>query len=240
LEPIGFDLQFIEKNSFNVRSAVYHLKCSTACLEFLLFPMVHVGSREFYEEVMRKLSTCDVIFVEGVNSKLANRLTLSYRVVKRIKRMGLVTQDEGMPLSGLRNKIVNPDMDGRVFDKRWSSLPIGLRAQMLVFTPIYAVHLFLFGTRETIAENIALEDLPSPNEIAFSDESSDRLDSIIIDERDRRLIAAVKELHEGVSREIKTIGVVYGAMHMRTLMKFMLHELNYRIAKAEWITIFDL
>jgi hypothetical protein len=47
-------MQFIEKNSFNVRSAVYRLKKDGAGLEFLLFPMIHVGSKEFYEDVSRR------------------------------------------------------------------------------------------------------------------------------------------------------------------------------------------
>jgi hypothetical protein len=62
-------MQFIEKNSFNVRSAVYELKKDGTGLEFLIFPMIHVGSREFYEEMSRRLSTCDLILAEGVKSK---------------------------------------------------------------------------------------------------------------------------------------------------------------------------
>jgi hypothetical protein len=38
-------MQFIEKNSFNVRSAVYHLKKDGESVEFILFPMIHVGSK---------------------------------------------------------------------------------------------------------------------------------------------------------------------------------------------------
>ena len=41
-------MQFIEKNSFNVRSAAYRLKKDGSGLEFLLFPMIHVGSKEIY------------------------------------------------------------------------------------------------------------------------------------------------------------------------------------------------
>lgn len=75
-------MQFIEKNSLNVRSAVYHLKREGAGLEFLLFPMIHAGAKEFYDEVSRRLAACDLILLEGVNSKKGNLLTLSYRVVK--------------------------------------------------------------------------------------------------------------------------------------------------------------
>lgn len=38
----------------------------------------------------------------------------------------------------------------------------------------------------------------------------------------------------------KVIGVVYGAMHMRNVIRFLLSGLNYRVAGAEWVTVFDL
>ncbi len=107
-------MQFIEKNSFNVRSAVYRLKKDGTGLEFLIFPMIHVGSREFYEDISRRLSTCDLILAEGVTSKRANILTLSYRIVKKIRRMDLITQHEGMKVDGFRERILNADMEEQV------------------------------------------------------------------------------------------------------------------------------
>src|SRR6266404_6619928 len=129
-------MQFIEKNSFNVRSAVYHLKKENDGLEFILFPMIHVGSKEFYYEVSQRLARCDVILVEGVTSRNVQLLTLSYRVVKRIRRMALVTQNDGLDFSGLQRKIIKADIEGSVFDRRWSTLPIVFRAQLLFLLPL--------------------------------------------------------------------------------------------------------
>jgi hypothetical protein len=231
-------MQFIEKNSFNVRSAVYHLKKDGTGLEFVLFPMIHVGSQSFYDEIRRRLAACDLILAEGVTSKRANLLTLSYRIVKRIKRMDLVTQQEGLIISDFRAKIVNTDMSGHVFDESWSALPLLLRAQLFFVIPAYAVYLLFFGTRDTLAEHIALEDLPSSEEILFQDDSFDKLDSLLIDDRDRTLIANIVGLTD--SNGSKLVGVVYGARHMRTAIKFMLSTLNYKVYKAEWVTVFDL
>jgi hypothetical protein len=233
-------VQFIEKNSFNVRSAVYHLEKDGAGLEFLLFPMIHVGSKGFYDEVSRRLAACDLILAEGVNSRKAYLLTLSYRVVKKIRRIELVTQREGMTTSGFHHKIINSDMEGRAFDERWSALPLGLKAQLFLFLPIYVANLFLFGTRETIAENMALEDLPSSDEILLQDESSEKLDTLLIDERDRRLITHLKKLYDLHRQDKKIVGVVYGAMHMRNAIRFLISELNYKVSQAEWVTVFDL
>lgn len=233
-------MQFIEKNSFNVRSAVYRFKRDQSSLEFLVFPMIHVGSREFYEDISRRLADCDLILAEGVNSKRANILTLSYRIVKRIRRMDLVTQDEAMRVNGLREKILNADMDKLAFEQRWSALPILLRAQIFILVPVYVLYLFLFGTREMLAENLALDDLPSPEEILAEDESREQLDSLIVHERDRRLIEQIAKLNDHRSEKPQIVGIIYGAQHMRSVVAFLMQRLNYRVAKAEWVKVFDL
>ena len=232
-------MQFIEKNSFNVRSAVYRLRKDGSALEFLIFPMIHVGSSEFYEEISRRLATCDLILAEGVKSRRANLLTLSYRIVSHIRRMDLVTQQDGMRVESFRAKILNADIEGAAFDERWSSLPISLRVQLSVLIPIFVVYLFLFGTRETLAESLALDDLPSSEEILGDNEDFEPLDSLIIDERDRILLEHVARL-EDEQNGARQIGIVYGARHMRNTMRFLMQKLNYRIAKAEWVKVFDL
>ncbi len=120
-----------------------------------------------------RLAECDLILAEGVASKKVNLLTRSYRVVRKIKRMGLVTQQEGMKVSGFRDRIIRADMEGRAFDGRWAALPLSLRAQLFFLVPAYAAYLFFFGTRETLAENIALDDLPSSDEIMLLEDSAD-------------------------------------------------------------------
>src|SRR5678815_4494331 len=232
-------MQFIEKNSFNVRSVVYSLKKDGSRLEFLIFPMIHVGSTEFYDEISRRLASCDLILAEGVKSRRVKLITLAYRAVKHIRRMELVTQQDGMRLDSLRAKILNTDIDGAAFDERWSSLPISLRMQFVVLVPIVVVYLFVFGTRETLANYIALDDLPSREEILSEDENFEAFNSLIIGERDRILIEHVAKLEEQ-QNEAKQIGIVYGARHMRNTMTFLMQELNYRVAKAEWVKVFDL
>jgi hypothetical protein len=106
--------------------------------------------------------------------------------------------------------------------------------------PVYVIYLYLFGTRETIAENIALEDGPSSNEVLLHDDDLDKLDALLIGERDRRLIRNIASLHEANGKDKKIVGIVYGATHMRNVTSFLLHTLKYRIAKAEWVTVFDL
>jgi hypothetical protein len=233
-------MQFIEKNSFNLRAAVYSLKKDSTALEFVIFPMIHVGSREYYQEITRRLSTCDLLLVEGLRSKKATILTLSYRLIKQIRRMDLITQYEGIRLDQFRNEIRNTDLEKNAFDEGWSSLPIALRLQLFIFVPFCVLYLFLFGTRETLAENFALEDLPSSDEDLFEDETSSRLDSLLIDERDRRLLEHIASVNDERAQTSQRIGVLYGAFHMRNVMPFLMKKLNYRVVKADWVKVFDL
>src|SRR5215510_6459295 len=142
-------MQFIEKNSFNVRSAVYHLAKNDGSPNFLLFPMIHVGSQSFYDEISRMLTSCDLILTEGVTSKRVQLLTLSYHVIKYIRRMDLVLQRDALKTDAFRGKLINADLAANVFDARWSSLPLTLRFQLFLRLPVYIIYLALFGTRQT-------------------------------------------------------------------------------------------
>ena len=233
-------MQFTEKNSFNLRAAVYSLKKDSHGLEFLIFPMIHVGSREFYQEISRRLASCDLILVEGVKSRNVAILTLSYRVVNKIRRMDLITQHEGMRLDEFRHKIQNADMEGAAFDERWSALPIKVRLQLFLLVPVFIVYLFLFGTREILAENLVVEDLASSEEELSEDESFSKYEALVVDERDRKLIEHIANVNNERSQTSQRIGIVYGAFHMRCVMAFLMQKLKYRVVKADWVKVFDL
>ena len=231
-------MQFVEKNSFNLRAVVYSLKADSTALEFVIFPMIHVGSPEYYQEISRRLSTCDLILVEGVKSKKVAVLTLSYRCIARMRRMELITQHEGIKLNEIRTEILNTDIDGNVFDERWSSLPIAARAQIYIFIPLCVLYLFLFGSRRILAEHLAIDDLPSSEEILMEDDVS--WGSLARDERDRKLIEHIEKINEERAQTPQRIGILYGAFHMRAVMAFLMQELDYRVAKAEFVKVFDL
>lgn len=93
-------MQFIEKNSFNVRSAIYRLKRDRDDFEFHLFPMIHIGTMEYYREVGQRIAKCDLLLIEGVQSKRVHFLTLSYeRLLKasdKAKSIGIVYGAEHM------------------------------------------------------------------------------------------------------------------------------------------------
>ena len=232
-------MQFIEKNGFDVRSAIYRLGRDGDGLEFILFPMIHVGEKRFYEEIGHRLKECDLIFVEGIGSKKARLLVLMYEVIEKIKGFDLVTQ-HALKLSEFGDRVVHTDMDTETFDVNWSSLPLYTRAMLFLIVPFFIVYLYLWGTRSIIAEHMATDDLPSRDEILSSDEDWDRIDEVIVARRDQVLVERIARLYEEQRGRKKVVGILYGAGHMRAVAGFLLSKLKYRVTKAWWVTVFDL
>ena len=55
-------MQIIDSTVLGVRSAVWHLRLDDQSPQFFLFPMIHIADENFYEEVVKRLENCDLIF----------------------------------------------------------------------------------------------------------------------------------------------------------------------------------
>ena len=232
-------MQFVEKNSYDLRVAVYRAKREESGLEFLLIPMIHVGSQQYYDEVHRRLSSCDLILAEGVKSRKIRSLT-SYQVLGLAPRLGLVTQKNALDLTDLKDRIVHSDIAGEEFDRRWTELPLFRRALAMMVHPAAYAYMAIFGNREILAAELALEDLPSQEEALRQSEDADQFDDLLITERDRVLIDKIQSLQAPAGASKQLVGVPYGAGHMRGLCAFLLGTLQYRIVGSEWLTVFVL
>jgi hypothetical protein len=62
-------MQFIESSIIGLRSAVTTFTRPATPLRFTLFPMVHVGEQQFYDEVAARARLCQVIVAEGTPSQ---------------------------------------------------------------------------------------------------------------------------------------------------------------------------
>ena len=65
-------MQFIESSIVGLRSAVTTFTHPVTPLRFILFPMVHVGEQQFYDEVAARARLCQVIVAEGTPSVAAH------------------------------------------------------------------------------------------------------------------------------------------------------------------------
>src|SRR5689334_12465498 len=87
----GGRVQIIEHSITGTRSAVLRLRRQGSAMQFVVFPMLHIGRPEFYQAVAERLRECDLLIVEGMHgtSPLIRALTSTYRVVPGNRGSGL-------------------------------------------------------------------------------------------------------------------------------------------------------
>jgi hypothetical protein len=105
-------------------------------MQFILLPMIHLGTPHFYQAILTRLGSCPFIVAEGVRGKTAagSLLTLSYRMLGRSRKLGLVAQN--LDLDALGVPVIRPDMTGEEFEKRWhQAVPVLHRLLLRLVAP---------------------------------------------------------------------------------------------------------
>lgn len=228
-------MQFVEVSDLSVRAAAYQMVRPDSQLRFTLFPMIHVGEPGYFAAVYKRLTSCDLILIEGIESRKVTLLTRSYRWVDQVRRLGLVTQ-QSAKLIPPTARVIRTDLDGRDFDAGWKKLPFWERALVSLTIPIFAGYMMLHGTKDLIARNLAMEDLPSREEMMLS--GALKIESLIMDQRDAVLLGHVQWVHDEHQHHDMTVAVVYGASHLRAVTTYLSRKLGYHVAKADWLTVF--
>ncbi|MFC7545937.1 hypothetical protein [Plantactinospora sp. GCM10030261] len=233
-------MQIIEHSIIGTRSAVLRLRRPGSQLEFVLFPMLHVASPDFYAAVARRLRQCDLLVVEGVSGRsvLTWAITLTYRVIPRNRRSGLVA--DNIPYRSLGVELLNPDVTAAEFTQGWRTMPLRYRALMWSIVPIVVVAQFFGGTRRLLAPDVEVNDLPSErDEMGADDEFTEHFDHVFRDTRDERLLAALGELIRTRSSERIDVAVVYGAGHVPAIVRGLADRHGYRVRTADWLTVLN-
>jgi hypothetical protein len=231
-------MQIVEVSIIGVRSAVITLKRPDTRMQFVLVPMIHLGTPEFYKAVTSRLHSCQLVVAEGIRGRSATGsvLTLSYRLLRRNRRLGLVMQD--LNLDSLGIPVIRPDMTGAQFEKRWRQVvPVAHRLMVWCLVPPFAMAMLLAGSRRMLSRYLALDDLPTREQERQREGSGD-MDKILVDERDELLLDALVSIHNERSSEPISVGVVYGAGHIPGVAAALLARLGYRARSAEWLTVF--
>lgn len=227
-------MQIVEHSVIGTRSAVLRLRRPGTELQFVVFPMFHVASPQFYAEVSERLRRCDLLVVEGVSgrSALVSAITSTYRIIPVNKRTGLVA--DNIAYGSLGVPVIRPDLTAGEFARSWRRLPLRTRLIMWLAMPIVAV-LQLFGGRQRLlGPEVELDDLPTDLD---DHELAGQLDGVFGGAREERLLAALSEIHQERGAERIDVAVVYGAAHTAAIVHGLLRRHGYRPRSGEWLTV---
>jgi hypothetical protein len=283
-------VQIIEATEAGVRSVKLRLQRPGSSLQFLLYPMVHVGRPEFYQEVTRRLGLVDLIVVEGVVSEQVHRqaedraasnppaesenrsaepvevgvvvsdreqefaeraaamvnrvarfrsplywLTATYRAMPDDERLGLVEQNIDYDAIGV--PVICPDVTVEQFEEQWRTIAPWKHGAIIAATVPFVAAQRVFGSDwlQDRLQNYSIDDRPTAAEEWGSDAQRE-LNRVVLDERDLPLLKALTTVHEERGHEPITVAVVYGAGHIRAVLKG-LRPLGYRVVSGDWLTV---
>jgi hypothetical protein len=229
-------MQIIETTGLSVRSSVITLGRAGTPLQFVLFPMIHLAEPAFYDEVTGRLKDCDLVVAEGVGkSAMVTAMTLAFRTA-RFGRTGLVMQQ--IPLASLGVPVMNPDMTGADFNGAWSRLPLMVRFTAAALFPPVLLAMLMLGTRRLLASQLRLDDLPPREELLRDSQLLDHVDSVVVKQRDERIVKSLSEIHERRSAEPIRVAVLYGAGRVPALVRYLARRYGYWPHSGEWLTVF--
>lgn len=231
-------MQVIEHSIVGTRAAVLRLRRRDTPLQFVLFPMLHVASPQFYAAVAERLRRCDLLVVEGVSgrSALLWAITLTYRVMPANKRSGLTV--DNIPYRFLGVELINPDVTGAEFARSWRAMPLRHRMFMWCLIPAVAAAQFFGGTQRLLSPEIEVNDLPSVTDEAFEDDDfAEHFERTFGGDRDEKALAALSDVVRARSSERIDVAIVYGARHVPALVRGLLERHGYRPYTAEWLTV---
>jgi len=231
-------MQILEHSIFGLRSARINLVSPQSDTVITLFPMVHVGEPDFYRRVYEDACGHDVVLIEGVKSPITTRVTSSYRWMLGSKRLNLSLQPRfpRTPAAGLR--IVHADLTASEFRAAWVRGPLWMRWLVYVAAPVVGLRRKLSATRRMLSERIAMDDQPSQKDLVNWSPEAAALSGAILDARDVRLIQRLEEELDHPGGATRRIAIVYGAMHMRAVLRSLTaRERRYYAIASEWMTV---
>jgi hypothetical protein len=231
-------MQIIEGSILGVRSARLHFKHPTNRIAVTLFPMIHIGEAQFYRTAYQDAFGHDVTLVEGVDSPISKRITRSYRWMLGSKTLDLVLQPR--PPADAAARVVLADLSGPEFEVEWRKVPIWLRLTVYVAAALMGLWGRRNLTREYLAKHLSLEDAPTLKELTQPSPEMGALTHAILDARDIRLLERLREEIHQQGADRRSLAVVYGAQHIRAVIKELTGKQGYMPAQPEWMTVFSL
>ncbi|TDD88187.1 hypothetical protein [Actinomadura rubrisoli] len=210
-----------------MRSAVLTLGRRTSPLRFVLFPMLHVGERSFYDEVAERAARCALIVAEGGPSGSAP----AQEQMARLRWDGLVDQLDALDLESLGVPVIfeseRPERD-RTGAERLLDTAVDSAA---------AVGLRLLGRHRDPRGIRGIDEADEHDDRWVQGRMARMLRKAVVDDRDERLVATLTQIHAERHGDPVDVAVVYGAAHMYAVVTALRDDLRYYVQNAEWLMV---
>ena len=237
-------MQFIKSTSSGIISAYQKLSGGPNAPIIHLFPMVHIGDKEFYETVLKKISKCDIILLEGVGGAASKGLEKFYNLAERNPKLGLTFQKNIIQMDALRGEVIQADVLASDFNKKMKQMPFFVKLKLLLAMTFLGTYFRYFATRKEFCNELGAhleaelritQDKASRNDAAWQ-----KAKEVILDWRDTHLIDKLNEELEKTLSGSKNIAIVYGAAHMKAVKEHLINNKRYEVDAIEWLNVIKL
>lgn len=233
-------MKFLESTNFFVRTISFDFinRDRDIKLKFRLVPMIHIGSKEFYNKVFMNLDECSEIFYEGTRLGGINIYGKLYQYMA--KKIGLVTQSKYFDYKGLKHKLIHADIDEITGREAIQELRF---LEMLKFNFIHPAQFFIHSQTLT-RESLAKEFMTGAQEayLAYGpvEDEPGTARNLVMNEREQIVFKLINQKLKQESSKEKLIGIMYGAGHMNTISRYLIDKLNYVPRNGKFMKVFDV
>ena len=194
--------------------------------------MVHIGEKSFYDNVQKELNASDKIIYEGVESNKWYHNFSSYKNVG--KKLGLISQNEGLNFINLKEKLIHVDIDATDWDNEFSKIPFKIKLLHIFLNPILRfLFLFKFFQNKFIKmDNV--EDVTEYDDV-------DKKDYYFQKRRDQVILEKIDNIYHSLKDEKNEyiISLIYGAKHCPYIFHRLSEKYNFKIIKAKYLTVYN-
>ncbi|MCE7990650.1 MAG: hypothetical protein HEP71_01665 [Roseivirga sp.] len=226
-------MQIIDANDYNLRTAVYLFERGK--LEFLVIPMLHIGSKEFYQEVSQELEKCDFIIYEGVGLKKLVSVWSSYR--RFAKRLGLRYQNDELVMKKFQHKLIHADYAGKAAEDAWKKIPLTGRL-LFRFSLIIGLTFLSFKENKRSFAKTFRKNEGTDDQLWFMKiGKSNSVHNFIMEKRNNIIMEKIDEQLQNERKDDVRIGVIYGAAHMPGIIHHLMNKHKFTIKDSWFLTV---
>jgi len=223
-----------------------------------LIGVVHVAEKGYYQDLSRRFKAYDKLLYELVTSKDADLaelknasspISMFQRALKGT--LGLEFQLDAIDYT--QKNFVHADLDpetfarlqaekgesllGIFFKTALKALELEARGEIKSAGGLEILMALTARDSQRRLKYIFARELEGMEKLLAGIEEGSKDGSVLVVERNRAAIKALKEQIEGGA---KKLGIFYGAAHMEDLEKRLVGELGMKKTKAEWLTAWDI